>query len=442
MGNTKEEILEIIERERIGVIWLWFVDICGILKGFSITPDEVKTALTDGMGFDGSSISGFNAIEESDLVAMPDISTFSILPWDDPDYRACRMFCDIVEPKDKKPYDRDSRNILKKNLAKAADMGYTFYVGPELEFFYFKNSDGTDFLDPGGYFSAPPLDLATNLRKRTIDALNAMGIPVEYHHHEVAPSQHEIDLRYDECLRMADNCITYRYLVKEVARMNGYYASFMPKPVFGVNGSGMHTHMSLFKNGKNAFFSPDSSNNLSDVAKHFIAGVLYHAQEITAFLAQWVNSYKRLVPGYEAPVYIAWSQRNRSALIRVPYYQPGKENATRIELRCPDPACNPYIAFSVMLGAGLKGMAEKYELPDEQQKNLYHMSPLELTRIGIKSLPENLHEALHFVRKSQFIREVLGDTFVENFLEVKYKEYDEYRVQVTKWELDTYFKVL
>lgn len=442
MAYTKDEILSIVESEGIKTIWLWFVDIEGILKGFAITADELGRALDEGLGFDGSSISGFNAIEESDLVAMPDISTFSLLPWEEPDRRGVRMLCDILEPETRNPYKRDSRYVLKRVLGKAKEMGYTFFIGPELEFFYFKDDSGTEFIDHGGYFSAPPLDLGDELRSKTVDALNAMGILVEYHHHEVAPSQHEIDLRYDEAMKMADMCITYRYLVKEVARTNGCYATFMPKPVFGHNGSGMHTHMSLFKDGHNAFFDPDTDNHLSPLAKQFTAGILKYAQEITAFLAQWVNSYKRLVPGFEAPVYIAWSQRNRSALVRVPVYQPGKEQATRIELRCPDPACNPYLAFAAMLGAGLKGIEEGLEIPEEQKRNLYHLSALERKELGIKNLPENLHEALHFVKKSELLRDVLGEELVENFLELKYKEYDLYRIQVSKWELDTYLKAL
>lgn len=442
MAYSKQDILDIVEKEQIKLIWLWFVDIEGILKAFGITADELENALNQGMGFDGSSISGFNAIEESDLVAMPDVSTFAILPWTEPDRRSCRMICDIYDPLKKQPYDRDSRNVFKKTLEKAASMGYTFYVGPELEYFYFKDSRGTEFIDVGGYFSAPPVDLGDELRKKTIDALNAIGIPVEYHHHEVAPSQHEIDLRYDEGLRMADKCISYRYLVKEVARMNGVYATFMPKPVAGINGSGMHTHMSLFKNGHNEFFDANAEDHLSETARFFMGGIIQYAPEICAFLAQWVNSYKRLVPGFEAPVYVAWSRRNRSALIRVPTYQPGRENATRVELRCPDPACNPYLAFAAMLGAGLKGIEEKIAPPEEQVRNLYHLSELERHSMGIKNLPSNLHEALHFVKKSKFVRELFGDSLVENFLDVKYRHYDEYRVTVGQWEVDTYLGVL
>jgi len=421
MAYSKQDILDIVERDQIKLIWLWFVDVEGILKGFGITDDELENALNDGMGFDGSSISGFNAIEESDLVAVPDISTFSTLPWEDPSRKSCRMICDIVDPAAKQPYNRDSRHLLKTVLKKAEALGFTCYVGPELEYFYFKNEEGTEFIDSGGYFSAPPLDLGNELRKKTIDALNGMGIPVEYHHHEVAPSQHEI---------------------KEVARMNDCYATFMPKPVFGENGSGMHVHMSLFNGDQNAFFNPDCEDHLSSVAKHFMAGVLHFAPEITAFLAQWVNSYKRLVPGFEAPVYIAWSRQNRSALVRVPGYQPGKEKATRIELRCPDPACNPYLAFAAILGAGLKGIEEEMEPPEEQKMNLYHLTKLERVEMGIKNLPENLHEALHFVKKSKLLPEIFGADLVENFLALKYEEYNDYRIQVSKWELDNYLSVL
>jgi glutamine synthetase len=441
MSYTKEDIIHIVKEERLDVINLWFTDIEGILKGFAITPSELPAALEEGMGFDGSSISGFNAIEESDLVAMPDISTFQRFPWEDEGRRGVRMFCDILNP-DKTPYDGDPRFILRRSLAKAKKLGYTCYAGPELEYFYLKDHDSTVALDHGGYFSVSPTDVAPALRKKTIDAVEKMGIQVEYHHHEVAPSQHEIDLKFQEADSMADTVITYRYLVKEVANQEGVYATFMPKPIFGVNGSGMHVHQSLFKDGHNAFFDANDPDYLSKTARSYTAGILKYAQEICAFLAQWVNSYKRLVPGFEAPVYISWSQRNRSALVRVPVYQPGKENHTRIELRCPDPACNPYIAFAMMIEAGLAGIEEKLDLEPPVQENLYHLTELERMERGIQNLPSNLHEALHFAKISDLTKRVLGERVLRQFLEIKYAQWDAYRIQVTPHEIAKYLPML
>ena len=363
MDKEKERVLKLARDNDVKFIRLWFTDILGLLKGFAITVDELEGALDEGMGFDGSSIQGYARIDESDMIAKPDPSTFQIVPWRPKENAVARMFCDIYEP-DGTPYKGDPRWALKRNLKKAADLGYTFYVGPELEYFYFKSAEGKpEILDRGGYFDLTPLDVATELRRETILTLEAMGIQVEYSHHEVAPSQHEIDLRYTEALNMADNAMTYRLVVKEIALKHGVYATFMPKPIFGQNGSGMHVHQSLFKGDRNAFFDAKDEFHLSKMARSYIAGILKHAPEMSAILSQWVNSYKRLVPGYEAPVYISWARRNRSALVRVPMYKPGKEKATRIELRCPDPACNPYLAFAVMLAAGLKGIEKGYELP-------------------------------------------------------------------------------
>jgi glutamine synthetase len=352
------------------------------------------------------------------------------------------MFCDILEP-DGSPHQGDPRWVLKKNLKRAAEKGYTFNVGPELEYFYFLKSTGKpEPLDTGGYFDLTPLDVASNLRKQTAMVLEDLGIPVEYTHHEVAPSQHEIDLKYSDGLTMADSTMLYRLVVKEVAIKNNVYASFMPKPIFGVNGSGMHTHQSLFKGKKNAFFDPHDKYHLSDVAKFYIAGLMKHAKEITLVTNQWINSYKRLVPGYEAPVYISWAQRNRSDLIRIPLYKPGKEIATRVEYRSPDPACNPYFAFSVMLAAGLEGIEKKYPLRDPVERNVYEMTGDEKRKYKIESLPGNLYEAIQITEKSDLVRQALGDHVFYQFIENKKIEWERYRSRVTDYELEQYFSVL
>lgn len=437
----KEWVLKECKDKGVEFIRLWFTDIMGQMKSFAITIEELEGALAEGMGFDGSSITGYQDIQESDMIAMPDPSTFTLLPWRPQDKSVAKMFCDVMTP-DGAPYAGDPRYILKKVMKKAAEMGYTFYVGPELEYFYFKNSSGTETLDSGGYFDLTPLDVASTLRRDTILVLKEMGIAVEYSHHEVAPSQHEIDLRYADALTMADAAMTYRLVVKEIAYQHGVYATFMPKPMFGENGSGMHTHQSLFVGEKNAFFDANDPDNLSPVGKSYIAGLLKHAREISLILAQWVNSYKRLVPGYEAPVYVAWSQRNRSALVRVPLYKPGKEAATRAELRCPDPACNPYLAFAVMLAAGLKGIEEGYELPAEMTENLYELTDEERKERGIESLPGSLGEAVAEAEKSQLVCETLGSHAFERLIWLKKNEWDEFRVQVTPWELERYLPIL
>jgi glutamine synthetase len=353
-----------------------------------------------------------------------------------------RMICDVVTP-DGKPYDGDPRYVLKRALDRMRSMGFdTFNVGPELEYFLFEDDKGTKPLDEGGYFAMTALDAAWELRNETITALESMGIPIEYVHHEVGPSQHEIDMRYSNALDMADHTITYRLVVKEIAKKAGYHATFMPKPLFGENGSGMHTHQSLFANGKNAFFDADDEWSLSEVGKAFIAGQLQHAREISAVFAQWVNSYKRLVPGYEAPVYVAWSRRNRSALVRVPMYHPGSEQATRMELRCPDPACNPYLTFAGLLQAGLEGIEKGYELPEPMEKNLYHLSPDDRRRLGIEQLPETLGEAIEITAESELVLRTLGEHIFNRYVEIKRQEWEDYRVQVTPWELDRYLSIL
>jgi glutamine synthetase len=445
---ARKAVVKRIEDEGVESILFWFTDLEGHLKSFAITPQEVEGALDDGMGFDGSSITGFNAIEESDMVAMPDPTTFQIMPRPHDEHgrpigaKVARMICDVVKP-DGSPYEGDPRHILRLALERMRSMGFdAFNVGPELEYFLFANSDGTTTLDEGGYFAMTTQDAATEVRNDTIKALESMGIAIEYHHHEVAPSQHEIDMRFDDALAMADKTITYRLVVKEVARWNGYYATFMPKPLFGENGSGMHTHMSLFKDGRNQFFDKDDPHHLSQTAKSFIAGLLRHAREMSAVLAQWVNSYKRLVPGFEAPVYLAWSQRNRSALIRIPLYKPGSEQATRAEIRCPDPACNPYLAFAVLLHAGLEGIEHGYELDAPMDSNLYRLTPEERAERGIVALPESLGEAIDEFAASDLMRRALGEHIFPRYVELKRKEWNEYRLQVTEWELDRYLSAL
>jgi glutamine synthetase len=438
----REAVLERVRRDEVDFVLLWFTDVVGRLKSFAITLGELEGALDDGMGFDGSSITGFNPIEESDMVAIPDPKTYAVLPWRSGEYKLARLVCDIVTP-DGAPYEGDPRYVLRRALDRMASMGFdTFNVGPELEYFYFKNDDGTEILDHGGYFDLATLDVASEWRKETIKALESMGIPVEYAHHEVAPSQHEIDMRFASALEMADHTVTYRLVVKEIATKYGIYATFMPKPLFGENGSGMHTHQSLFTGGKNAFYDAADQWHLSPVGKAFIAGQLRHAREIAAIFAQWVNSYKRLVPGYEAPVYVAWSRRNRSALIRIPLYHPGKEQATRAEIRCPDPACNPYLTFAALLQAGLDGIEKGYELPPPMEENLFELSPEEREERGIISLPENLGEAIRELAHSDLARQVLGPHIFDRYVQIKRREWDEYRVQVTPWELGRYLDVL
>ncbi len=438
---TKEDVLKIVEDKQIKFIRLWFTDVLGNLKSFAITPAELEGAFDEGMGFDGSSIEGFTRIQESDMIAYPDPSTFTLLPWRAGAGGTARMFCDIKLPNGE-PFDGDPRNVLRRVVDKAAAMGFTMYVGPELEFFYFRDSCGTETLDRGGYFDLTTLDAASDLRRDTVTALQAMGIQVEYSHHEVAPSQHEIDLRYKDVLTMADQVMTYRLTVKEIASAHGVYATFMPKPIFGENGSGMHVHQSLFKGSKNAFFDGSDETNLSETGKAYIAGLLAHIKEIALVTNQWINSYKRLVPGYEAPVYICWSRRNRSAMVRVPLYKPGKEAATRVELRNPDPACNPYLAFAAMLAAGLDGIEKGLKLPPEASNNIYEMTEAERAEAGIDSLPEDLYNAIKSFEESSFVREALGNHVCDYLVRNKWEEWDEYKTLVTPYELQKYLPIL
>ncbi|MFQ5914157.1 MAG: glutamine synthetase family protein [Nitrospinota bacterium] len=441
-SKDREYVLRLAKEQNVKFIRMWFTDILGNLKNFAITYDELEVSLYEGQGFDGSSIQGFARIDESDMVAMADPSTFRLLPWrSDPQGNVARMFCDILNP-DGSPYEGDPRYVLKRNLQEASDLGYTFYVGPELEFFLFEGSDGTQTLDHGGYFDMTTLDAATNFRRDAVLTLQAMGIDVEYSHHEVGPSQHEIDLRYTDALSMADGCMTYRLVVKETAMNHNMYATFMPKPLFGENGSGMHTHQSLFKGSKNAFFDPKDKYSLSDVGKGYIAGLLKHIPEITLTLNQWVNSFKRLIPGYEAPVYLTWAIRNRSDLIRVPVYKPGKEQATRVEVRSPDPACNPYLAFAAMLAAGLAGIKGKYKLADPVERNVYEMGEEERDSLGIRSLPSDLNEAIKAAEESALLRKCLGEHVFTKLLENKRIEWNEFRAHVSNYELEKYLPIL
>lgn len=441
-NEAKEYVLKTAKEHDVKFIRLWFSDILGTLKSFAITVEELEGALEEGMGFDGSSIEGFCRIDESDMMALPDPETFQLLPWRPKEHHAvARMFCDIMRPEGT-PFEGDPRYVLKRNLQRAAELGYTYYVGPELEYFYFKDKYSTEPLDEGGYFDMVPLDVATDLRRETVLTLEAMGIGVEYSHHEVAASQHEIDMRYTDALTMADNVMTYRLVVKQIAIDHGVHASFMPKPVFGINGSGMHTHQSLFKDGHNAFFDAKGQYSLSQTARSYIAGLLRHAPEFTAVTNQWINSYKRLVPGYEAPVYLSWARRNRADLIRVPGYKPGKENATRIELRSPDPACNPYLAFAVMLASGLEGVEKGYECPEPVEENVYVMSLEERKRRGIETLPSSLYDAVQLTAGSEVVRKALGEHVFNAFIQNKMIEWDEYRTQVTEYEIKRYLPVL
>ena len=441
LRKDKAYVLRLAKEHDVRFIRLWFTDILGFLKSVAITIDELEEALEEGLGFDGSSIEGFARMEESDMVAVPDPNTFVILPWRPKENAVARMFCDIYLPGGK-PFEGDPRFVLKRNLAQASQQGLTFYVGPELEFFVFKSAEEPVPLDQGTYFDLTPLDAATDLRRDIILSMEEMGIGIEYSHHEAAPSQHEIDFRYTDALTMADNVMTYRLVVKEIAMKHGVYASFMPKPLAGKNGSGMHVNMSLFKGERNAFSDPKDRYHLSKTGKHFLAGILMHVRELTLVLNQWINSYKRLVPGYEAPVYVTWAHRNRSDLVRIPMYQPGKESAVRIELRSPDPACNPYLAFSVILAAGLEGIERRYKLPPPTEENVFELSEQDKAKRKLRMLPGNLEEAVEVARSSQLLRRALGDHVFESFIKNKLIECDRFRKTVTDYELKTYLPLL
>ncbi|HEX9712449.1 MAG TPA: glutamine synthetase family protein [Actinomycetota bacterium] len=437
--SDQDYVLRTVEERDIRFIRLWFTDVLGFLKSFAITPAELEAAFEEGMGFDGSAIEGFAREKEADMVARPDPSTFQVLPWRPDQQGVARMFCDILTPEGS-PFAGDPRFVLRKTLQRAQEMGFEFYLGPELEYFYFRSSEGTEGLDQGGYFDLTPLDVASDLRKRTVAYLEQMGISVESVHHEVAPSQHEIVLRDADALTMADSVMTARLAVKEVAQEAGVYATFMPKPIQGAWGSGMHTHMALYEGERNAFVDPEEPMGMSKVARAFIAGILQHAHEITPVLNQWVNSFKRLVPGYEAPVYICWARRNRSALLRVPGAGQGRD--IRVEVRSPDPACNPYLAFAALLAAGLKGIADNTDLPPEATEDIHSMTDAERRAHGIASLPEDLYEAIAAMEGSALLRETFGEQLFEHFIRNKRAEWKAYRAYVSPWEIERSLPIL
>ncbi len=436
-----EYVLREVRDNDVRFIRLWFTDILGNMKGFAITVEELENALTRGMGFDGSAIEGYTREDERDLYALPDPTTFSILPWRPKTNAVAKMFCDIVTPDDQ-PFEGDPRAVLRRNLQRAAGKGFTYYVAPELEYFYFEDQNTTGFLDTSGYFDQNTPDLGTDLRRETVLTLENLGIPVESSHHEAAPSQHEIDLRHTDALTMADTVMTYKLVVKEIAMSHGYFASFMPKPSSAINGNGMHTHMSLFRGDENVFYSPNGKHHLSETARQFCAGLLKHAREITLVTNQWVNSFKRLVPSYEAPIYVTWAEVNRSDLIRIPSFKPGRESSRRIEYRAPDPACNPYLAFSVMLAAGMEGIENKYDLPPTIEKNAHSLSHTERQALGIESLPGNFWEAIKVTENSPLVRNALGQEVFDSFIENKRIEWEEYSSQISQYELDRYLPIL
>ncbi len=439
MSKQADYVRRTVQERGIRFIRLWFTDVQGFLKSVSISPQELDTAFEEGMTFDGSSIDGYARVQEADMLAVPDPSTFQVLPWHD-DEVVARMFCDIVKP-DGSPFDGDPRTVLKRNLDRASALGYTFYVAPELEYFYFADSGPEpQALDQGGYFDLTPLDVAREYRRKTITSLEKMGIPVEHSHHEVAPSQHEIIVRYTDALTMADNIMSFRLTVKEVALEHGIYATFMPKPLENHDGSGLHLHLSLFSGEDNVFYSPDGT--LSAKGNQFVAGLLRHSREITAVTNQWVNSYKRLVAGFEAPVYVTWAHNNQSALVRVPTVKRDKPSSVRVEYRSPDSACNPYLTLSVLIAAGLEGIEKGYELPPEVADNVFAMSNSDRAAAGIERLPETLAEALDIMERSDLVRKALGDHVFDWFLRNKRKEWDRYQQHVSRFELETYLPVL
>ena len=444
LEQQRDYVLRTVEERGVRLIRLWFTDVLGNLKSFAISPAELENALEDGMTFDGSSIDGFSRIQESDVLAIPDPNTFEVLPWGDPKATEARVFCDIHHL-DGTPFHGDPRQVLRRQLDAAHDMGFTFYVAPDIEFFYFATPERGQTpvpLDEGGFFDLTTTDVAGSLRKQTIRTLETMSIPVEYSFHEDAPSQHEIDLRHTDALTMADSIMTFRLVVKEVAATNGVHATFMPKPLEGVQGSGMHVHLSLFEGDENAFYDATDPHNLSPVAKSFMAGLLRHAAEITAITNQTVNSYKRLVPGFEAPVHVSWARNNRSGLIRVPIPKRGNPSATRIEYRSPDPACNPYLAFAVLLAAGLQGVREGYELAPEADANLFEMNDADLATLGIDQLPQSLSDSLKVMERSALVQEALGEHIFEWFLRNKRSEWRAYKTHVSAFEIDRYLKAL
>ena len=441
MDRQTEFVLRSMEERGIRFVRLWFTDVLGSLKSVAIAPAEVEGAIAEGVGFDGSAIEGFARVFESDMVAHPDPSTYQVLPWRQAGRSTARMLCDIKLP-DGSPSFADPRYVLKRALQKAGQMGFTFYIHPEIEFFLLRSLTPPVPLDDGGYFDHTTLGDGTDFRRDAITMLEQMGISVEFSHHEAAPGQHEIDLRYADALTMADNVMTFRVVIREVAVSQGIHASFMPKPFSEHAGSGMHTHMSLFEGDTNAFYDASDEYNLSKTAKQFIAGLMRHAPEITAVTNQWVNSYKRLVGGGEAPSYACWGRANRSALIRIPQFTPGKTSSARIEYRAVDAAVNPYLAYAVLLNAGLKGIEEEYELPEETEDEVWRLSERERRAIGIAELPRNLEQAIHLMEESELVADTLGEHVFEYFLRNKREEFTAYRQQVTPWELARHIRVM
>ena len=438
--DQRDYVLRTVEERGVRLIRLWFTDVLGRHKSVAISPAELEVVLDEGLQFDGSAIDGFSRIQESDVLARPDAATFELLPWADPEEPSGTIFCDITDL-DGTPFKGDPRQVLRRNVDRARAAGFEMFCAPEVEFFYFADASTSSApvpLDQASYFDLTTADVASDLRKQTLHMLEALSIPVEYSFHEDSPSQHEIDLQYTDALSMADSIMTLRLAVKKIAMDRGVYATFMPKPLNGVQGSGMHTHLSLFRDGVNAFHDPDAENGLSDTARAFIAGLLKHAREITAITNQLVNSYKRINEGYEAPRYVSWARNNRSALVRVPIPKPGKVDSTRVEYRAVDPACNPYLAFSVLLAAGLRGVEDGLELPPEARVNLYDLSRGEQRDLGVAGLPANLSEALDEMEESTLVRDALGDHIFEWFLLNKRAEWSEYQRQVTPFELETY----
>jgi len=441
MQRQQEYVLRTIEERGVRLIRLWFTDVHGQLKSVAITPAELDSAFTEGVQFDGTSIDGFSRVHESDVLARPDAKSFELLPWASDEEPSGRMFCDITNL-DGSGFEGDPRQILRRNLESAQRLGYTLMAAPEMEFFYFASGDPSSGpprpLDQASYFDLTIADVSSDLRRRTIHMLEAMGIPIEYSFHEDSPSQHEIDLRYTEALDMADNIMTLRLVVKKIAMERGTYATFMPKPLNGVQGSGMHTHLSLFSGESNVFHDPDDEYGISATARHFTAGILRHAREITAVTNQLSNSYKRIAEKSEAPPYVAWARNNRSALVRVPVRKLAKPESARIEYRAIDGATNPYLSFSLLLNAGLRGIAEGYELPAAIDDNLFELDDSQRRAIGVEPLPTSLSEALDVMEGSDLVRETLGDHIFEWFLRNKRAEWSDFQSQVTQFELDRY----
>jgi glutamine synthetase len=440
MDQAAERALAEAEELGVRLVRLWFTDVLGFLKSFAIPVEELEKGFTEGIGFDGSAVEGFARVEEADMLARPDPATFRVLPWaaEEP---VVRLLCDITHP-DGAPFEGDPRSVLRRVLSKAEGLGYTVSVAPEIEYFVSASSERFEPLDHGGYFDMTTAAAADGLQRRTVDALDRLGIQIQMLHHEDSPSQHEIDLAPGDALAVADAVMTVRLAVKEAAQEGGLHASFMPKPAAGIQGSGMHTHLALYEGERNALFDPTGEAGLSKVGRAFVAGLLEHARAITAVTNQWVNSYKRLVPGFEAPVHVSWARRNRSALVRVPAERPGDEWSSRIEYRAPDPACNPYLAFALIVAAGLDGIERELEPPAETPENLASLSEAERRAAGIASLPDNLLDAVHLMERSELVASTLGEHVFEWFIRNKREEWETHRTDVTPLEIERGFPLL